>query len=70
MVPKHTVLTSDSEEIKDLKLDHVRIANIPLIKEHDPPVVWEGGRDGNVIRIDRLSKQTIHTVAYRRVVLK
>ena len=72
-VPKHTLL--DDKELKvtteELSMDRVKMSEIPLIKEHDPPVVWLGGRANrnDIIKVDRFSKQAIHTVAYRKVVM-
>lgn len=67
LVPLHEKITD--KELTDLcnKL-HVDKTYFQAIGLNDPPVVWIGGRIGDVIRIYRLSETTGETVVYRRVV--
>lgn len=38
---------------------------LPKISANDPPVVWIGGKPGDIIKIDRVSENTGESVAYR-----
>ncbi|NBQ71187.1 MAG: hypothetical protein EBU46_21080, partial [Nitrosomonadaceae bacterium] len=69
-VPPHRVMAA--AEVADL-LASQRIASVrslPVIFDTDPPVVWCGGREGQVVEIARDSEVAVRAVVYRRIQAK
>jgi DNA-directed RNA polymerase subunit H (RpoH/RPB5) len=69
-VPPHRVMAA--AEVADL-LASQRIANVrslPIVFETDPPIVWCGGREGQVVEITRDSEVAVRAVNYRRIQAK
>ena len=65
-LPKHRLLSS-SELDKVLEQQLLRISDLPIINIQDPPVVWIGGRVGDVVAIKRNSDTASQALYYRRV---
>jgi len=66
-VPKHEVASAeDVAEMLGKRFSST--AELPAIYAQDPPVVWAGGRPGDIIRVERLSETTGTTPAFRRVI--
>ena len=66
-VPPHRLLAP--EEQKELfERQHIAVSALPLAYSDDPPVVWIGGREGQVVEITRDSPTAGSAVTYRRIV--
>ena len=67
-VPKHRIMTDD--EVKKLLAEQRKtLDDLPVIPATDPPVVWCGGRVGQVVEISRASETAGElTPYYRRIV--
>ena len=66
-IPKHRVL---SKVESDIVLNHFEIRYkkpIPAIIINDPPIIWEGGRIGDIIEIIRPSEVAGEAYYYRKV---
>jgi DNA-directed RNA polymerase subunit H len=53
-VPPHQLLT-DAEVDEFLRAERLALRDLPVLFTSDPPVVWLGGREGQVVRILRPS---------------
>ena len=62
VVPRHRVLPP--AEFAALRLAR---ETLPVVFDSDPPVVWEGGRAGQVVEITRDSQPNVVELAYRRI---
>jgi DNA-directed RNA polymerase subunit H len=50
-----------------LAREYLSHADLPLILADDPPVVWCGGREGQVVEITRDSETAGEAIYYRRI---
>lgn len=66
MVPKHRIMT-DAEIQSELFSEYIKKNDIYTIYEFDPPIVWLGGRDGQVVEIIRQSISTLEAPVYRLI---
>jgi len=66
MVPKHRIMT-DEEIQSELFSEYIKKNDIYTIYEFDPPIVWLGGRDGQVVEIIRQSISTLEAPVYRLI---
>lgn len=66
-VPRHSI--ASAEDIAEILSNrYATTAQLPKILKSDAAVVWEGGRVGDVIRIDRLSENVGTAPVYRLVI--
>jgi len=69
LVPPHILLTK--KETQDLLTKYqINVYDLPQIFEKDPVAIAIGAKDGDVIRIERISKTTVKSVNYYRYVKK
>jgi DNA-directed RNA polymerase subunit H len=66
-VPPHEIMAEDEVQLLLKKLRLARAA-LPLILSCDPPIVWCGGREGQVVRVTRDSRTARTAIMYRRIV--
>lgn len=66
-VGKHVVLTPEEEQ-KYLTDERKSASNLPLISYMDPPIVWAGGRPGQLVRVTRNSETVGEFPVVRRIV--
>ena len=66
-VYRHTPLTPE-EARAFLEGARLEASQLPLIHDNDPPVVWAGGRAGQLVAVDRVSPLGGYERVYRRVV--
>ena len=66
-VPKHVIMTKE-EVLNMTKLQLFSTKELTFILETDPPVIWIGGKPGDVIRITQPSETALEFVTYRLVV--
>lgn len=66
-IPPHRLL-SDSEVADLLANEHLALGDLPVIFTTDPPIVWNGGREGQVVEITRDSQTAGQAIYYRRIV--
>jgi DNA-directed RNA polymerase subunit H (RpoH/RPB5) len=62
-IPRHTVLTPEEKKAL-LDTSRIGVADLPFITSTDPPVVWEGARVGDVVRVDAPSETAGTAVRY------
>jgi len=65
-VPKHTII-SQEEFQKQLKGEYIKITDIPHISVRDPPVIWLGGKIGQIVMIERNSQTAAKAIVYRLI---
>ena len=66
-VPAHRVMTA--EQVANLLRDQRKhLLDLAKIYVNDPPVIWCGGREGQVVEITRMSETAGQAVYYRRIV--
>jgi DNA-directed RNA polymerase subunit H len=66
-VPRHEIMTP-GEVAELLSRERLTIKDLPVIFAGvDPPVIWLGGREGQVVRITRASQTGGEALYYRRV---
>ena len=65
-VPPHRIL-SETEVEELLRNEHITLKDLPEILVSDPPIVWLGGKAGQVVEIIRDSQTTITSIYYRRI---
>jgi DNA-directed RNA polymerase subunit H (RpoH/RPB5) len=65
-VPPHRILTSDEVDTL-LAREYLHLRDLPVILTTDPPVIWLGGREGQVVEITRPSQTALEAVYYRRI---
>jgi DNA-directed RNA polymerase subunit H (RpoH/RPB5) len=55
-------------EVKQLMaVNHLSYGDLPVIFANDPPVIWLGGREGQVVEITRGSETALVALYYRRI---
>lgn len=65
-VPNHRIM--EEQEIQDnLFSEYIKKTDIYTIYEYDPPIVWLGGRDGQVVEVIRLSSSSLEAPVYRLI---
>lgn len=62
-VPRHTVVPND-EVAAFLKFSRLRPSDLNVMRVDDPPVVWIGGRAGQVVRTESSSETTGIVINY------
>ena len=68
-VPPHRIMSA--EEVADLlATQHKQFHNLPSIYVNDPPVIWCGGRVGQVVEITRPSEVAGTAMYYRRIIAR
>ena len=67
LVPKHTKL-SDSKKEDLLKTHSIELRQLPKILKDDPSLLGLNAKEGDVIKIDRISKTAGESVYYRLVI--
>ena len=66
LVPPHRIMTD--EEIKeDIFIEYIRTIDLKVIFTSDPPIVWLGGREGQIVEIQRYSSSSGIAIDYRRI---
>ncbi len=66
-VPEHRIMSNEEVETL-LKNNYKNIKDLPIIFDIDPPIIWIGAKDGQVIEIIRTSQCAMNALYYRRVV--
>lgn len=66
IVPPHRVM-SDAEVAALLERERLALRELPVIFASDPPVIWNGGREGEVVEITRDSMTSGTALYWRRV---
>ena len=65
-VPRHRIM--EDREIQDnLFSEYIKANDIYTIYEFDPPIVWLGGRDGQIVEVIRLSSSSLEAPVYRLI---
>ena len=72
VVPDHAIVpphrTMSAKEVSTLLgFMHKTRADLPMIFTNDPPVIWVGAREGDVVEISRDSHTAAAALYYRRV---
>jgi len=68
-VPKHRLMSA--AEVDDmLASQRKQLRDLPSIYANDPPVIWCGGREGQVVEIERNSEVATVAMYYRRIVAR
>ena len=67
LVPKHTKLT-DSKKADLLKSHNIELRQLPKILKDDPALRGLNVKEGDVIKIERISKTAGESVYYRLVI--
>lgn len=65
-VPNHTLLT-DKEAADLLADEYINRSDLPSIFHNDPPVVWIGGREGQIVCIRGASETAGEVIRYRKI---
>lgn len=65
-VPPHRLLP-EAEAAALLARERLAAKSLPVIFASDPPVIWLGGREGQVVEIRRPSPTAVLALYYRRV---
>jgi len=65
-VAKHRIM-SVSEVNELLQRENIARTDIPIILTNDAPIVWNGGREGQVVEITRDSQTAGGAIYYRRI---
>lgn len=66
LVQPHIICTD--EELEELKKNYVFIDRLPKILQSEGPVIWLGGKPGQVIKILRYSENALIVPYYRYVI--
>lgn len=66
-VPKHILLTPE-EFYKQVEGERIKTSDILVISHKDPPIIWLGGKPGQVVLIERFSQTAGKSVVYRYIV--
>jgi DNA-directed RNA polymerase subunit H (RpoH/RPB5) len=65
-VSRHKIM--EEQEIQDnLFSEYINKHDIYIIYEYDPPIVWLGGRDGQIVEVIRLSSTSMEAPVYRLI---
>jgi len=62
----HEIMTKD-EITELLQSERITIKDLPTILSNDVPLIWNGARIGQVIRILRKSESALESIYYRKV---
>jgi DNA-directed RNA polymerase subunit H (RpoH/RPB5) len=65
-VQPHRVMAA-GEVAEHLRVLRLARSDLPVILSDDPPVVWAGGREGQVVEITRDSQTALMSYYYRRI---
>lgn len=65
-VPPHSLM-SEPEVATLLEQEHRAFQDLPVIPANDPPVIWLGGREGQVVKIVRPSATAGTALYFRRI---
>lgn len=65
-VPPHRIMAPD-EVSALLRTERIVLKDLPIVYTSDPPIVWNGGREGQVVEITRDSQTGGHSLYYRRI---
>ena len=65
-VPPHRIM-APAEVDALLRAERITLKDLPVIYTNDPPIVWNGGRAGQVVEITRDSQTGGHSLYYRRI---
>lgn len=63
-IVSHTIMDKD-EANQVLNYFYKTSDKLPIISVNDPPIIWIGGKPGDIIKIDRISETTGESVGYR-----
>lgn len=66
MVPSHRIMT-DEEIQNELYTEYIKKGDIYTIYEYDPPIIWLGGKDGQIVEIIRKSITSLEAPVYRLI---
>ena len=62
----HILMTK--EEVSDLlQKERINFKDLPVILTNDVNIIWNGGRPGQVVRINRYSESALESTYYRRI---
>ena len=57
-----------NEEIKqDIFIEYIRLNDLKVIFTSDPPIVWLGGKECQIVEIQRYSSTSGIAIDYRRI---
>ena len=65
--PRHSVLAPE-EALDLLRGQKISLGDLAVILTSDPPIVWNGGREGQVVKVERDSQTAGTAISYRRIV--
>ncbi|MFA6165772.1 MAG: DNA-directed RNA polymerase subunit RpoH/Rpb5 C-terminal domain-containing protein [Gemmatimonadaceae bacterium] len=65
-VPPHRLMDAP-EAATMLERERLSERDLPAIAASDPPVIWLGGREGQVVEITRPSQTALQAMYYRRI---
>jgi len=66
MVPKHRIMTEDEIQ-SELFSEYIKKNDIYTIYEFDPPIIWLGGKEGQIVEIIRQSITSLEASVYRLI---
>lgn len=66
-IPHHEIMPEEESKAL-LEMIHKTKSHLPQIKDNDPPIIWAGGRPGQIVKIYRHSENSIITPIYRLIV--
>ena len=66
LVPIHRIMTLEEIE-KNITSEYIKISDLHVIYSNDPPIIWLGGREGQVVEIQRKSMTSGIAINYRRI---
>ena len=68
-VPVHRIM--NSEEVgRLLEESLLKLTSLPKIMDNDPPIIWCGGREGQIVEIERMSETVGQMVPYYRRIVR
>ena len=65
-IPPHRII-SDEEIKQDIFIEYIRLNDLKVIFTSDPPIVWLGGKEGQIVEIQRYSSTSGIAIDYRRI---
>jgi DNA-directed RNA polymerase subunit H (RpoH/RPB5) len=65
-IPVHRIMTQKEIE-KNIISEHIKISDLHIIYSNDPPIIWLGGKEGQVVEIQRKSVTSGIAINYRRI---
>jgi len=66
MVPNHRIMTEQDIQ-NELYSEYIKKNDIYTIYEYDTPIVWLGGRDGQIVEVIRKSITSLESPIYRLI---